>query len=156
MLFVSRHRCVDDYIALDRSFNLGIEMLFVSSEDTEVSGGVAMHNVSISESRCFSFQGTAVSVAFVASKIMFQSRNRDAFRFKFRFPFTTPIYVFIVSISESRCFSFQESTRRVSVPFIASFNLGIEMLFVSSRRIKPSQGLAIVSISESRCFSFQV
>ena len=116
-----------------------------------------VNRVSISESRCFSFQGC------------------DCVRnFSDRY--------FQVSISESRCFSFQVPLRASPDPYLLSFNLGIEMLFVSSElkdnpvgnagvkfqsrnrdafRFKlknlRSKGLECsVSISESRCFSFQV
>ena len=65
--------------------------------------------VSISEPRCFSFQVTRFSHVAIAS-FTFQSRNRDAFRFK-------PVY-------RSWCFHYYQS-----------FNLGIEMLFVSSSQI---------------------
>ena len=64
----------------------------------------------------------------------------------------------LVSISESRCFSFQvHEAIGVEGNRAMCFNLGIEMLFVSSAVC----GIVAlqkwnVSISESRCFSFQV
>ena len=68
-------------------------------------------NVSISESRCFSFQVNWLILPlqlYCPLASMFQSRNRDAFRFKY---IIYIIYLYgtrVVSISESRCFSFQE------------------------------------------------
>ena len=63
---------------------------------------------------------------------LFQSRNRDAFHFKLQMA-------------------------RMQMMRICSFNLAIEMLFISScmEWVELSQ-LDIVSISQSRCFSFQV
>ena len=65
-----------------QGFNLGIEMLFVSSVLCDVAVLCRLLDVSISESRCFSFQGNSV---FLLNKVG----------------------VTRVSISESRCFSFQ-------------------------------------------------
>ena len=125
-------------------FNLGIEMLFISRGDPSQSTGTITYsiNVSISESRCFSFQVDADLVRFsqVQSRnrdafpqsadrcIVFQSRNRDAFHFKV-IDRPVPNRICCVSISESRCFSFQD---RLCLSVTASFNLGIEMLFISS------------------------
>ena len=61
---------------------------------------------------------------------LFQSRNRDAFRFKCGFGSCSDRGT-LVSISESRCFSFQEALTTLPTPGVACFNLGIEMLFVS-------------------------
>ena len=91
------------------SFNLGIEMLFVSRSDCLYHHDIPSH-VSISESRCFSFQ---VRFAVGTSEIgfpLFQSRNRDAFRFK---DTDTDVIEY--------------------VDVIECFNLGIEMLFVSRK-----------------------
>ena len=181
-------------------------MLFVSSEATPGEGSV-FTLVSISESRCFSFQGR-VSFFQSSSLALFQSRNRDAFHFKLNgaIRYDHPFLLFqsrnrdafhfkrdsvpgddkvvFVSISESRCFSFQAYpdprrygvTRPVSISesrcfsfqvqvqlprmtmlTTSCFNLGIEMLFISRINVNPFQFfLVIVSISESRCFSFQV
>ena len=90
-------------------------------------------SVSISESRCFSFQVNYVNPS-TRHHLKFQSRNRDAFRFKgdryfdhnrhttfqsrnrdaFRFKAYNPFSssTSFVSISESRCFSFQANTHR--------------------------------------------
>ena len=96
---------------------------------------------------------------------MFQSRNRDAFRFK-KSAHASDASVAtctLVSISESRCFSFQADWTRTRCHCLScidghSFNLGIEMLFVSSHHewLRQERVTSIlVSISESRCFSFQ-
>ena len=114
-----------------RSFNLGIEMLFVSRGTTNIES--------------------------VSGFLEFQSRNRDAFRFKLK-------NMTIHTQTNSDCFNLGIEMLFVSsYDFVhwgcnlacRSFNLGIEMLFVSSRLKRwdvPGYG---VSISESRCFSFQ-
>ena len=132
-------------------------MLFVSSVPLGTVVEI-IRSVSISESRCFSFQEILIG------------------------PLALPLC--IVSISESRCFSFQvegadteaqlevcfnlgiemlfvssaEQTRRFGQKsFQTRFNLGIEMLFVSrSNTYSADNSYYHVSISESRCFSFQV
>ena len=77
MLFVSR----DAHSAqLAFCFNLGIEMLFVSR--CHASRHIWLLSVSISESRCFSFQVNCGNTVRQPHGSMFQSRNRDAFRFK--------------------------------------------------------------------------
>ena len=135
-------------------FNLVIEMLFISGQ------GVIAHEedgdrfVSISSSRCFSFQEDAE--AAIASALQeFQSRHRDAFHFRRAYRTRLPNKLY-VSISSSRCFSFQVSKRQASGKSSNSFNLVIEMLFISG----PVQSVGhrhsrSVSISSSRCFSFQ-
>ena len=75
----------------------------------------ANYFVSISESRCFSFQenGKPNCPRIAVSKlIVFQSRNRDAFRFKNASRVHDEAVNLAVSISESRCFSFQVITGR--------------------------------------------
>ena len=112
-------------------------------------------DVSISQSRCFSFQeeeaeintllndcfNLAIEMLFMSGITpsnlsaravhSFQSRNRDAFQFR-----TQQIKIIknnpIVSISQSRCFSVQDAK---FIRLIAS---------------------VVVSISQSRCFSVQV
>ena len=103
MLFVSSRGAARGMATLP-CFNLGIEMLFVSSPILCRIGFLYNFNVSISESRCFSFQGI--------------TRQAAANRLQ-------------VSISESRCFSFQVITIDSSIRAKSCFNLGIEMLFVS-------------------------
>ena len=135
--------------------------------------------VSISESRCFSFQEYIRLESYPARDIVSISESR-CFSFQgMRLIFDAVVYR-PVSISESRCFSFQEKKAGAMAHSGHGFNLGIEMLFVSrivevdvsvtadefqSRnrdafRFKwDNQGCLswelFVSISESRCFSFQ-
>ena len=114
--------------------------------------------VSISRSRCFSFQLAPWTVTIILPSLRFQSRDRDAFLFNFvRFYVTErPYWLFQsrdrdaflfnvihsfeyplfgrVSISRSRCFSFQ----------LACFRCGCQL------------HVWYVSISRSRCFSFQL
>ena len=143
-----------------RGFNLGIEMLFVSrssifSSAVETTRWFQSRNRDafrfkskmpkstlysrfLFQSRNrdafrFKFALTVLACGEGRVDLMFQSRNRDAFRFKFNITFgTVRTVVLRVSISESRCFSFQ----------VLNFLAGR----VHIRR---------VSISESRCFSFQ-
>ena len=115
-------------------FNLGIEMLFVSSE---LEGGILHYN-----SR-------------------FQSRNRDAFRFKVIYIFVSRRDDTVVSISESRCFSFQVKDAQVNVILRFLFSISESRCFsfqVCTNRTCLWRGTRRfnVSISESRCFSFQV
>ena len=151
--------------------------------------------------------GSLPRMCNVAHPDLFQSRNRDAYHFRFqtflpgrlaKFSFNLAIEMLIisgskicvcnserhadVSISQSRCLSFQVnlSSSTVPAPF-SSFNLAIEMLIISGRRaglkvLVPtlSFNLAIemliisgcgegargtvldrVSILQSRCLSFQ-
>ena len=68
-------------------------------------GWPSLSVVSISQSRCFSFQ-VILDIITILVLDKFQSRNRDAFHFRFRggtFAGARPP----VSISQSRCFSFQ-------------------------------------------------
>ena len=87
----------------------------------------------------------------------FQSRNRDAFRFKLAFVVSVQLFMIIVSISESRCFSFQVSDardrrkrrqNRVSISESRCFSFQAVACIRSPKT-------TTVSISESRCFSFQ-
>ena len=99
-------------------------MLFVS-RSTSAFAARASSSVSISESRCFSFQ---VDIPFIT----IPTRH--------------------VSISESRCFSFQGRAQRatLSIQTRRSFNLGIEMLFVSSYHFLAK------GIEKSVCFNLGI
>ena len=117
--------------------------------------------VSISESRCFSFQEGTSKMSWLTS-IPFQSRNRDAFRFKditaegrsdgVDSCFNLGIEMLFVSsttrvLTLTRSGSLFQSRNRDAFRFklsrhqpvgaIFRFNLGIEMLFVSSRFAQP-------------------
>ena len=112
--------------------------------------------VSISESRCFSFQGTrrsdgkpglqssfnlGIEMLFVSSSVAWHDPRGSGRQ---------------VSISESRCFSFQAAKTPPPAHGTESFNIGIEMLFVSRcSKYERWRRSIVVSISESRCFSFQ-
>ena len=114
-VFQSRHRdafhfrCAVDIPPSYRtcfSFNLVIEMLFISGAARKLDTLLAI-NVSISSSRCFSFQVKLLTIE--------EARAR------------------YVSISSSRCFSFQERAARATSRAVKSFNLVIEMLFISGK-----------------------
>ena len=88
--------------------------------------------------------------------LKFQSRNRDAYHF--RTPRRTRGYHtrHFVSISQSRCLSFQDAERAETPTPGTGFNLAIEMLIISGQRdSRASHGDRGVSISQSRCLSFQ-
>ena len=92
----------------DKRFNLGIEMLFVSSDITQPQPCACKLHVSISESRCFSFQD-------LSSRLWIEGTNRC---------FNLGIeMLFVSSFSSKRCV--RGWTNGIC------FNLGIEMLFVS-------------------------
>ena len=85
-------------------FNLAIEMLVISGAERELSR-LAEQIVSISQSRCLSFQ---------ESSALYASRWTRS-----------------VSISQSRCLSFQVQDRGMGTVCPARFNLAIEMLIIS-------------------------
>ena len=129
--------------------------------------------VSISQSRGFSFQ--ALRNAFInPATMMFQSRNRDAFHFRCYCEYNRTTNTYQVSISQSRCFSVQgrgrlndrRNRRIVSISqsrcfsfqgrmilSVASpgmsFNLAIEMLFISGE-LQPIQTCGVRNRFQSR------
>ena len=139
-----------------RGFNLGIEMLFVSRLKANAVSVLTANSVSISESRCFSFQEENPNPQPVSPNL-FQSRNRDAFRFKphalrplrargglfqsrnrdaFRFKDISkgpmaPSFSMFQSRNRD-AFRFKSGSQPVLNHLFTCFNLGIEMLFVSS------------------------
>ena len=110
--------------------------------------------VSISQSRCLSFQGWHRCASAMGLK-RFQSRNRDAYHFR---KSVLDVYKYInqVSISQSRCLSFQEEfgeEGQVPVGLVSisqSRCLSFQVGFLSDQRSG-----RMVSISQSRCLSFQ-
>ena len=113
-------------------FNLAIEMLVISGQ---AGFPLLCHPfpVSISQSRCLSFQVPMQSQSASRYAVWFQSRNRDACHFRHH-KASTAIVKSAVSISQSRCLSFQDVHSK-----------GDNAIGISS-----------VSISQSRCLSFQV
>ena len=110
--------------------------------------------VSISQSRCLSFQGRKGKVN-VAKHVAFQSRNRDAYHFRVHNAICHD-RLHRVSISQSRCLSFQGATGKGLLASALSFNLAIEMLIISGCAERYHRGARLdVSISQSRCLSFQ-
>ena len=114
--------------------------------------------------------------------IKFQSRNRDAFRFKLLMGSITPLSTSLFQSRNRDAFRFKGSLEMLEARIFTCFNLGIEMLFVSSMWRNKRTGATTesfnlgiemlfvsrqliyywsfsehqwVSISESRCFSFQ-
>ena len=114
----------------DIRFNLAIEMLFIS--------GRMIPSRRIPRQNCFNLaiemlfiSGWVVSVRRL-SPSLFQSRNRDAFHFRNYGFYCERCDTLIVSISQSRCFSFQGPiSSSIAVLLYSSFNLAIEMLFIS-------------------------
>ena len=137
-----------------KCFNLAIEMLFISGTNAACSPTGSRDKFQSRNRDAFHFRA-AVSEPDNAALNEFQSRNRDAFHFRaagcgvrghvfqfqsrnrdafhFRLPrCKRPLVLYGVSISQSRCFSFQATTAHGT-----------------------SSPKTIVSISQSRCFSFQ-
>ena len=136
-------------------FNLAIEMLVISGaryppqnayryllfqsrnrdachfRNLQPNLGVHRRQVSISQSRCLSFQ-------------VCRSTAQCCFGIK-------------VSISQSRCLSFQGESTHLNGSEPHRFNLAIEMLVISGACSVALPGpVPPVSISQSRCLSFQV
>ena len=109
-------------------FNLAIEMLVISGlSDVNLVAPPGL--VSISQSRCLSFQDEMhVFVGDMAGE--FQSRNRDACHFR-KAEITIGDTTASVSISQSRCLSFQGLAQRSPHSQRYCFNLAIEMLVIS-------------------------
>ena len=179
------------------SFNLAIEMLIISGSAFTFSRAVRPIVVSISQSRCLSFQGSPPR--FGSRTSWFQSRNRDAYHFRFQERYLNSMlsglfqsrnrdaYHFRaercaeqhadtspVSISQSRCLSFQgivvsaqgtvsgfQSRNRDAYHFRnltnayyaihqTSFNLAIEMLIISGSAVR------ILNPNLIRCFNLAI
>ena len=112
-------------------FNLAIEILFFSRQPAKSWTVHPQFNVSISQSRYFSFQ-VSNTIFDGVWRPPFQSRNRDTFLFKIEGMGHHCVRDALVSISQSRYFSFQDSLELVV--YFHAFK---------------------VSISQSRYFSFQ-
>ena len=122
---------------MDKGFNLAIERLFISGPHKIAFVKLKYTKVSISQSRCFSFQGfqfqstsrRVCGLSFnLAIEMLFISGPRHALQRQRRTN---------VSISQSRCFSFQAKRNGNCGNGAGSgFNLAIEMLFISGRRIR--------------------
>ena len=207
---ISQSRCLSfqvpagAVIRLAIGFNLAIEMLVISGNPSEWNNAampqtfqsrnrdachfrtpatsavaVKLVQVSISQSRCLSFQGIAMLI-LVSAYLSFQSRNRDACHFRRRRAqcdrtadprFNLAIEMLVIS-GVSQSFGsvppdkFQSRNRdachfrATATPADAetshSFNLAIEMLVISGReRFARPRTTTHVSISQSRCLSFQ-
>ena len=70
--------------------------------------------------------GLKVSCFNLAIEMLFISGDKDAW---------IPVDTLHVSISQSRCFSFQVEEHPISINSVVSFNLAIEMLFISGLMI---------------------
>ena len=156
-------------------------MLVISGKVRPLGNAMCLVHVSISQSRCLSFQVRDETARPLPDR--FQSRNRDACHFRsiggcntglryFGFNLAIEMLVisgrvrvackwnaFWVSISQSRCLSFQVRRRRRCrhTPH-NRFNLAIEMLVISGTDYGYLYPFSRwdVSISQSRCLSFQV
>ena len=115
---------------LSNGFNLAIEMLVISGHRLFARGG-RQGVVSISQSRCLSFQVGRQSCLPLLSD-MFQSRNRDACHFRLPDGFLRlelagcfNLAIEILVISGGGCGS--------GLGLLACFNLAIEMLVISGK-----------------------
>ena len=117
-----------------RGFNLAIEMLFISGRNRRRAGAGGKHVVSISQSRCFSFQGQCFVGSGNCERFRVSISQSRCFSFQVC-SMTHGTSCLKVSISQSRCFSFQDTVARgPKVWVFCSFNLAIEMLFISGMR----------------------
>ena len=137
--------------------------------------------VSISQSRCLSFQALqsfatrcnllrfnlAIEMLVISGLVLSRARRVcGAFRFNLAIEmlvisgltFASKCgIIYLVSISQSRCLSFQGTKPTTQLSLLSCFNLAIEMLVISGSRDSPkSVYWTMVSISQSRCLSFQV
>ena len=93
--------------------------------------------VSISQSRCLSFQGLATLAARRETLKMFQSRNRDAFHFRFSHMILIAIAIHLFQSRNRDAFHFRSSAfGKMSCLLAFCFNLVIEMLFISGVRVR--------------------
>ena len=92
---------------------------------------VTVH-VSISQSRNFSFQLQGLWDTHVDPNVKFQSRNRETFLFNVKRLNAPHRTIRVVSISQSRNFSFQPTLPRGCQCGCECFNLAIEKLFFST------------------------
>ena len=162
-------------------FNLAIEMLIISGLRSARQGGhLTCFNLAI---EMLIISGPRTESVTRYTRSLFQSRNRDAYHFRTSNPYASSSARAFVSISQSRCLSFQVHARlklggrhsRVSISqsrclsfqvkareeqrvhLVRRFNLAIEMLIISGRiPCRVNHPLFDVSISQSRCLSFQV
>ena len=137
-------------------FNLAIEMLFISGQISWLRQAVPIH-VSISQSRCFSFQVIKTSENRGEKCLKFQSRNRDAFHFRHETLRGTCAALMRFQSRNRDAFHFRShSPSRPHSPSLFQsrnrdafhFRTGLPTVFFALG--------TIVSISQSRCFSFQV
>ena len=163
-------------------FNLAIEILFFSRKESLNFGLQQVLKFQSRNRDTFLFKGVDGATSGAAC-VMFQSRNRDTFLFKLNPNQKAQQKVMIVSISQSRYFSFQVKERiRLEEQAARGFNLAIEILFFSRSSPFVPVGLGFpgfqsrnrdtflfkdvgedsiescflcVSISQSRYFSFQ-
>ena len=119
----------------------------------------SIYQVSISQSRCFSFQlATSQPRINAGSCQAFQSRNRDAFLFN------EVLNTLAEHLTNSgfnlaiEMLFFSTESGELDQQVIVGFNLAIEMLFFSTFEYRFSRRTIppLVSISQSRCFSFQL
>ena len=159
------------------SFNLAIEMLVISGLG-EPCGQAACQSFNLAIEMLV-ISGEFAEAASLWKAHMFQSRNRDACHFRSASCWRSTSSM-SVSISQSRCLSFQEGRDKVRATNRTSFNLAIEMLVISGpggmscilseygfnlaiemlvisgrKRKVRRDAESIVSISQSRCLSFQ-
>ena len=133
-------------------FNLAIEMLVISG--APLGSLFKFLEVSISQSRCLSFQvqtcilacSTSLSFNLAIEMLVISGRTSSSFIASFRESFNLAIEMlvisgrllfnacqaFVVSISQSRCLSFQVNTMLLALAKSTQrFNLAIEMLVIS-------------------------
>ena len=133
-----QHPSVGREHPISTRFNIAIERLFILGRRPD---GYLRSDVASFQSRnrdAFHFRTGKNLPAAVTVVAKFQYRHRDAFHFRSRrrSPRGTGFYV---SISPSRCFSFQVNAVRNRHRNLQSFNLAIERLFISGSMLRASE-----------------
>ena len=106
MLVISCEKGVT-HAAITAGFNLAIEMLFISCDAH--NGALATITVSISQSRCLSFQARIRTINRADSGVSISSSRCLSFQDRSKYDWWR---TFNVSISQSRCLSFQGKSTR--------------------------------------------
>ena len=114
--------------------------------------------VSISQSRCFSFQPDTVRLGNRIIETRVSISQSRCFSFQQDVGVSLRQAIVFVSISQSRCFSFQQGFFMNNPLDIHLFQSRNRDAFLFNQTFAPGQSCrhTNVSISQSRCFSFQL
>ena len=119
-------------ISQKHGFNLAIEMLVISGDAQIAPREIHPCQVSISQSRCLSFQERSAS-GMRPAFAWFQSRNRDACHFRLNNDILTAVHDAMFQSRNRDACHFREETREGLIEECRGFNLAIEMLVISGK-----------------------